>query len=75
LKEHYDHLRLVFAKLREHKFYLKHKCSFVQQELQYLGHIISRKGVAADPAKAAAMLAWPQPQNVTELRVFLGLTG
>lgn len=76
LEEHYKHLRLVLSKLREHKFFLKlKKCAFVKRELQYLGHVISREGVATDPAKTAAMLAWPIPQNITELRGFLGLTG
>jgi hypothetical protein len=69
-------LRLVFTKLKEHQFFLKKKkCSFVQPELQYLGHVISREGVATDSSKTAAMLAWPIPRNITELRGFLGLTG
>jgi hypothetical protein len=75
LAEHLGHLRLVFTKLREHQFFLKKKCSFVQPELQYLGHVISREGVATDLSKTAAMLAWPIPRNITELRGFLGLTG
>jgi hypothetical protein len=73
---HKEHLRQVLAKLREHQLFMKlSKCSFAKQELDYLGLIISDQGVATDPTKIAAMLNWPIPTNVTELRGFLGLTG
>ena len=71
-----EHLRIVFQTLREHQFFAKStKCTFAQQQLEYLGHIISDKGVQTDPEKTLAMARWPTPQNVTELRGFLGLTG
>ena len=40
----------------------------------FLGHVVSR-GVAVDPTKVEAILKWPQPKNVTEIRSFLGLAG
>ena len=73
---HLDHLRKVLEQLRAHQFYLKtSKCSFAQTEIEYLGHVISQQGVATDPTKTSAMLNWPTPTTVTELRGFLGLTG
>jgi hypothetical protein len=74
--QHLQHLRKVFSVLRAHKFYLKRKkCVFGRPELQYLGHIISKDGVATDPNKTKAMLDWLVPSSVTELRGFQGLTG
>lgn len=75
LEDHVKHLQVVLSILRENQFYVKEsKCSFRQQSLEYLGHIISDKGVTTDPSKTTAMLEWPVPTNVTELRGFLGLT-
>jgi hypothetical protein len=74
--EHLDHLRAVLQKLRETEFYAKlSKCSFGQDSIQYLGHIISAHGVATDPEKTLAMETWPLPTSATKLRGFLGLTG
>jgi hypothetical protein len=41
---------------------------FRPDELEYLAHIISGAGVATDPRKTQAMVQWPTPRNVTELK-------
>lgn len=56
--------------------YLKFsKCSFAQQSLEYLGHIISKQGVSTDPKKIEAIANWPTPADTKQLRSFLGLSG
>jgi hypothetical protein len=51
------------------------KCSFAQQQISYLGHIISSHGVATNPYKVPVVNSWPQPSSIKELRSFLGLAG
>jgi hypothetical protein len=70
------HLREVLKIFRDHKFFIKlSKCAFAQEEFEYLGRIVSGEGVATDPRKTQAMVNWPKPTTVTELRGFLGLIG
>ncbi|PIK35807.1 Retrovirus-related Pol polyprotein from transposon [Apostichopus japonicus] len=47
-------------------------CLF-QQEVSYLGHLVSCEGVSTDPVKVKAVKDWPTPMTVTQLRSFLGL--
>ncbi|GKD00733.1 hypothetical protein Tco_1171007, partial [Tanacetum coccineum] len=70
------HLQLVLSLLREHTLFAKmSKSAFASKQVDYLGHIISKDGVKADPQKVEAMVQWPIPKNVKELRGFWGLTG
>ncbi|XP_028186662.1 uncharacterized protein LOC114373392 [Glycine soja] len=76
LASHVTHLESVIATLSERQFLLRQsKCLFAQNQLNYLGHIISANGIAPDPDKISAMLAWPIPSSPMALRNFLGLTG
>jgi hypothetical protein len=73
-QEHVQHLHHVFDLLAADQWNIKlSKCSFAQNQVSYLGHVISSQGVATDLAKVAAILVRPMPQNTKELRSFLGL--
>jgi hypothetical protein len=45
------------------------------KEISFLGHVISKDGVAVDPRKTEAVMNWERPSNVNEIRSFLGLAG
>lgn len=73
--DHLKHLACVFDSLIEGQIFLKEsKCSFAQQQLEYLGHIISAKGVAPNLANIKEMVEWPVPTTTNSLGGFLGLT-
>lgn len=72
--EHLKHLELVFEVLKKNKFYIKEsKCAFFKNRVDFLGHIVSEKGLEMDPKKVEAIKDWPTPQNVHEVRSFHGL--
>ncbi|WVZ71943.1 LOW QUALITY PROTEIN: hypothetical protein U9M48_020471 [Paspalum notatum var. saurae] len=74
-KEHEEHLRIVLARLREHKLYAKFsKCAFWLKEVGFLGHVLSEKGVAVDPSKRLSRTGSGR-ESVTGIRSFLGLAG
>jgi len=75
-EEHAQHLRIVLQTLREHQLYAKlKKCEFWLEEVVFLGHVVCKEGIKVDPQKIRAIVDWPRPTNVTEVRSFLGLAG
>lgn len=74
--DHEEHLRMVLQRLNEKQLYEKFKkCEFWLQEVNFLGHIVSKVGIKVDPAKIEALSKWEPPKNVTGVRSFLGLAG
>ena len=74
--EHLRILRSVLQRLRESGLRLNQsKCSFFQKEVQYLGHFISRDGVATVPSKTEKVTTWPTPTSVRETQQFLDTIG
>jgi hypothetical protein len=76
-KEEHEHdLRMVLQVLMEHQLYAKlSKCSFYDKQIHYLGNIISTDGIEVDPKKIEAIREWSMPNNVIEVRSFMGLPG
>ena len=69
-----QHLRQILEVLQEKRFVAnKKKCVLGDTQVEYLGHIISEKGVAVDPAKVKSVVDWPIPQSVKGVKGFLGL--
>lgn len=76
LSDHVVLLRKVLQRLRSEHLYAKiTKCEFATQEVEYLGHVINREGIRADPQKIIAVQNWATPTNVSEVQSFLGLAG
>ena len=74
LEDHCSHLRQVYSRLREEKFFCNmEKCKFAQEEVEYCGFIVGSEGVRPQPEKLAVIEAWPIPQDVEQVRSFLGM--
>lgn len=71
-----ERLAVVLESFKEAKLKLKpSKYELFQTQVKFLGHIVSRKGVTADPEKIKAVKEWTTPSCQTEVRTFLGFTG
>ena len=56
LREHMTHVRQTLAILRKHRLYAKvSKCTLFQHRVEYLGHVVSAKGLLPDLAKVQGM--------------------
>ena len=74
LEEHISHVRTALERLRTAKLYGRlHKCEFFRKTVEYLGYIVSSEGVKASEEKIRAIIDWPQPTSVRDVRSFLGL--
>ena len=73
-EDHLKHLRTILQILKEHQLYGKlSKCKFLCHSLEYLGHIISEKGIQVNSKKIEAVQKWEAPRNVKQIQSFLGL--
>ena len=72
--EHLENLEAVLTRLEDEGLTLKKpKCQFFLEEVEYLGHKISAAGLQPSDKKIQAIIDAPQPQDVTQVRAFLGM--
>ncbi|GJS91965.1 RNA-directed DNA polymerase [Tanacetum coccineum] len=72
--EHLSHLCEVFSVLKEQKVYAnRNKCHFLVNEVTFLGYVITGQGIRMDKSKIEAILNWPLPTTLHDIRSFHGL--
>lgn len=73
-REHLDHLKQLFSRLREYGILVNSaKCNFGQKEVIFLGHNVSSTGIRPLLEKVQSISEYPVPKTVKELRRFLGM--
>ena len=72
-QEHLENLRALFRRLNEKGLHcnLEKKCIFAQPSVKYLGHTLSKDGIAKG-SKVNAVLRTPPPKDVGTLRSSIG---
>lgn len=74
-EDHYKNIDAIFRTLRLSNMKVQlDKCEFLKKEVEFLGFIISDKGIKTNPKKVEAILNFPTPKTLKDLRSFLGLS-
>ena len=72
--DHDENLRNLLIRCKEHNIKLnKDKCVFKTAELDFLGHVVTNKGLKPDQKKVAAILQMPNPTDVEAVRRLQGM--
>lgn len=73
-EQHLETLREVLQRLDKHNIKLNSdKCVFMQERVVYMGHEVDEEGLHTTDEKVRAVRDAPAPENVSELRPYLGL--
>lgn len=72
--DHLQNLTDILTRFRQAGLKLNpKKCEFCKPAVKYMGHIVSRDGLALDPVNSQRISEWPVPKSPTEVTAFLGL--
>ena len=71
---HLCNLQEVLRRLEDHGFrVIRDKCAFMQLSVEYLGHRVNAQGLHPLESKKDAISQAPEPENLQQLRSYLGL--
>lgn len=72
-QSHTQHIQQVLERMRSAELYANPaKCTFYQDQVEFLGYIISREGVSMDPRRVDTIASWKKPETYHDIQVFLG---
>ncbi|GFV78501.1 hypothetical protein TNCV_3478161 [Trichonephila clavipes] len=72
--EHIEHLRLLFQRLDQYGLSINpSKCTFGVPTLNFLGFQVCSSGIKPLEDRVEAILKFPKPATITQLRRFLGM--
>ena len=72
--DHEKHVRSFLDRCRKEGMTLNPaKFTFGAPEVKFAGYVVGRDGIKADPEKIEALTRFPKPQNISDVRSFLGL--
>ena len=69
-----DRIELVLKCLQDFNLKIKPKKTFLQSQVLFLGHTLSKDGISPNPEKVQKVKDWPVPSNAKEVHSFLGLS-
>ena len=71
-KSHVQAVRWVLDQLRKFLLYANlKKCRFYQEEVRFLGYIVSLQGICMKDERIKAVEQWPKPKSVRDIQIFL----
>ncbi len=70
---HVEAVRWVLDQLRKHSLFANlKKCRFHQDEVRFLGFVISAQAIKMEEERIEAVRIWREPKSVMDIQVFLG---
>lgn len=73
-EEHLKHLKIIFERLQTAGITINaSKCVFGEPQVRFLGYLVTPEGIKPLPDKVRAIMDYPKPKTVVDLRRFLGM--